>query len=236
MSESSEFWERIYEQRTRPSTGLIRGNDNAGRRVLMSEQRSTVDALSDPSVDLWLWQRKLSGLIADRASELARSSLSLCCQVDVAAAHQQLTVAVDASEIPERNLFLWAHELCGMVELLGRLGHERLLLRLQGGPAAAQAPRFHVDGGSVRLLCTYHGPGTEWLPEHAANRVELARQRDHPHRNRPIARNPRALQRTRPGWVAIIRGADNAKTPKRGLVHRSPPSREPRLLLRIDPR
>ena len=202
----------------------------------MSEEQSSVDALRDSSVDLWLWQRKLSGLIADRASELARSSLSLCCHLDVAAAHQQLTAAIEASEIPERNLFLWAHELCGLVELFGHLGHERLLLRLQGGTAAVHAPRFHVDGGSVRLLCTYHGPGTEWLPEHAVNRVELTRQRDHPHRNRRIARNPRALQRTQPGWVAIIRGAGNAKTPKRGLVHRSPSSREPRLLLRIAPR
>ena len=30
--------------------------------------------------------------------------------------------------------------------------------------SAPMCPRFHTDHVGVRLICTYVGPGTEWLP------------------------------------------------------------------------
>ena len=34
----------------------------------------------------------------------------------------------------------------------------------------AMCPRFHVDHVGIRMLCTYRGPGTEWLDDEAADR------------------------------------------------------------------
>ena len=34
-------------------------------------------------------------------------------------------------------------------------------------------PRFHVDRVPARLICSYGGIGTEWLPEYALNRSKL---------------------------------------------------------------
>ncbi|GHB18612.1 DUF1826 domain-containing protein [Salinicola rhizosphaerae] len=37
----------------------------------------------------------------------------------------------------------------------------------------AMCPRFHVDNLGVRFITTYAGPGTEWLPDDAADRRGL---------------------------------------------------------------
>ena len=37
----------------------------------------------------------------------------------------------------------------------------------------AMCPRFHVDRVPVRMICSYGGIGTEWLPEYALNRAKL---------------------------------------------------------------
>ncbi|MBL8949284.1 MAG: DUF1826 domain-containing protein, partial [Myxococcaceae bacterium] len=39
-------------------------------------------------------------------------------------------------------------------------------------------PRFHIDAVGMRMLCTYLGPGTEWIPEPALLRTALAGHRD----------------------------------------------------------
>lgn len=36
---------------------------------------------------------------------------------------------------------------------------------------SAICPKFHVDRVGIRLVCTYHGQGTEWLEDH---NVDLA--------------------------------------------------------------
>jgi hypothetical protein len=75
--------------------------------------------------------------------------------------------------------------------------------------------RFHVDTRHLRLLCTYRGPGTEWLSEAQVDRVALERGAP----NAAITRfgKPSVFERF---WVGIMKG-----DPERegfGLVHRSP--------------
>lgn len=70
--------------------------------------------------------------------------------------------------------------------------------------------KFHRDCVSARLLTTYLGPGTEWVPPgHGAEALALHRR----------YRGP--LERLPTGAVALFRGScagDGA-----GIVHRSPP-------------
>jgi len=78
--------------------------------------------------------------------------------------------------------------------------------------------RFHVDRSRLRLLCTYRGPGTEWLAEDQVNRHALATHQP----NERILRfgEPRRLE---PFWVAVMKGDRFPGNAGRGLVHRSPP-------------
>lgn len=99
---------------------------------------------------------------------------------------------------------------------------------------SAMCPRFHCDNLSVRMVTTYHGPGSEWLPEHAVNRAGLGA----PNPNRPeIVTDNSAIQRLMVGDIALIKGSGWEGCEERGLVHRSPAMTEgeTRLLMTIDP-
>lgn len=90
---------------------------------------------------------------------------------------------------------------------------------------------FHVDHVRLRLVTTYRGPGTQWLPETAVDRSALDR-RDH----ETICRSPEAIRVLAPGTVGLFKGARHPEGG--GLVHRSPPLSGTgivRLFLAIDP-
>ncbi len=98
----------------------------------------------------------------------------------------------------------------------------------------AMCPRFHCDNLPVRMVTTYHGPGSEWLPEHAVNRAGLGA----PKPERPeIVTDADAIQRLKAGDIALIKGSGWEGCEERGLVHRSPTlaDGEKRLLMTIDP-
>jgi Protein of unknown function (DUF1826) len=92
--------------------------------------------------------------------------------------------------------------------------------------------KFHTDAVGLRLLSTYHGAGTEWLPETAVDRKALGCCEAH-----DICTDISAIQRMDTGYIGILKGSvyDNKTTG--GIVHRSPPvkgERNGRLLLCVD--
>ncbi|PAU77203.1 DUF1826 domain-containing protein [Halomonas salipaludis] len=98
----------------------------------------------------------------------------------------------------------------------------------------AMCPRFHVDNLAVRLVTTYAGPASEWLPESAVERAGLGA----PHPGKPEAlRDPAAIQQLGVGDLALLKGDGWIGNEGRGLVHRSPQPApgERRLLLALDP-
>ncbi|WP_114375143.1 DUF1826 domain-containing protein [Elioraea thermophila] len=88
---------------------------------------------------------------------------------------------------------------------------------------------FHADHVGLRLLCTYAGAGTEWVPDAAVDRARFGD-------NRAALRDPAAVRRLPRFAVAILKGHAWPGNAGRGVVHRSPdasPDR-PRLLLCLD--
>jgi hypothetical protein len=94
-------------------------------------------------------------------------------------------------------------------------------------------PKFHVDALGTRLICTYRGPGTEWIEDRAVYRGALAVDG---RGNADIVVDPAAIHRLRPWDVALLLGGRSGGQ-RIGIVHRSPPVSpgQERWLLRIDP-
>ena len=91
--------------------------------------------------------------------------------------------------------------------------------------------RFHTDINDLRLLCTYNGQGTFWLPDEAANRNSHHEGGE----NEEIVLKPKLIQQANTGDVLILKGALYPEA--KAVIHRSPSieeSGEKRLLLRID--
>lgn len=93
--------------------------------------------------------------------------------------------------------------------------------------------RFHADVNDLRLLCTYSGPGTIWLPDEIVDRKSLNLGEV----NEDIVRDSKKIQQVGTGDIVILKGAIYSAEGTKAIVHRSPTIQESgqrRLLLRID--
>ena len=89
-------------------------------------------------------------------------------------------------------------------------------------------PRWHVDRVPIRMLCTYTGPGTEWLENQEVDKTKLSE---------PAIANG-ASQRAEIGEVVLLKGALWQGNTGFGAIHRSPAPasvEERRILLTLDP-
>ena len=86
--------------------------------------------------------------------------------------------------------------------------------------------RYHVDQVPLRLLVTYSGQGTEWLPDEAADRKAFSLGAP----NEKILIDKAARQFIEPWHVAIFRGGLD------GVLHKTPDSAlgEASILMRLD--
>jgi len=86
--------------------------------------------------------------------------------------------------------------------------------------------RYHVDNVPKRLLVTYAGQGTEWIPNNAADRH--AYEAGEPNSN--IIRNKNELNFIDQWSIAIFKGGSD------GILHRTPDSalNGPSILMRLD--
>lgn len=95
---------------------------------------------------------------------------------------------------------------------------------------------FHADNLHLRMLCTYAGPGTEWVENKHLSYEELGlRGRTLEETNAAIVKNSSQIRRLEPWSVAVFSGAQRENTAP--LVHRSAPvptRKEYRIRLCID--
>ena len=86
--------------------------------------------------------------------------------------------------------------------------------------------RYHIDNVPMRLLVTYAGKGTEYIPDEAADRKAF--QNGMP--NERIIKDPSAIKFMNTWDVAVFRGGS------RGLLHRTPDAalNQPSILMRLD--
>lgn len=170
-----------------------------------------------------IWQRPVDAAVQTQAAALAASER---LEIRLSLTPAQLGPDIIASITPKCDT------LCAMGALLADLqrlaGHFAAIASTLDAPRTVTlrletlhddgCRRFHVDRVRLRLLCTYLGPGTEWLTDDQVDREALAGHLP----NEAILRwgAPRRLE---PFWVAIIKGDRYPGAAGRGQVHRSPP-------------
>lgn len=125
----------------------------------------------------------------------------------------------------------WRRDLLSLLALAWRIAPQSPALRVRIERCEDDSCRlFHVDRTALRLICTYLGPGTQWLPEGAFVRGALGCGCNNHVRDWTV------LQQLAPGQVAVMKGEGYRGNAGRGLVHRSPPAspRHPRVVLVVD--
>lgn len=185
-------------------------------------------AIHDPAVTLAIWQRRLPPALVrgiDRFTVADWPGVRLATTAD--------TVRGDLGRTAARHLPApMAADIARMVRLYaGMVATRTVALRLDA-VADDGCAYFHVDHVGVRLLCTYRGAGTLWLPDDAVNRTALGTGN-----NDAVSAGPGRVRSLATGHVALAKGEAWPGNRGRGLVHRSPPADAkgpPRLLLVLD--
>jgi len=98
-------------------------------------------------------------------------------------------------------------------------------------------PRFHADNVVCRLVTTYIGPATQWLPNSLINREKLGNGNlGLPDDKSGLFSKKTDIQQLDSGDVALLKGRAWKGNEESGLVHRSPyeASQYKRLYLTID--
>lgn len=198
-------------------------------------------AILDPDVHVAVWQRpedpRILALLALPECRLARDSRTVIRSADPGARAQIAGLLPNnAAGIDPVGAAALAEDMHGLVEAFAELvAADELMVSLEA-PDEATCPRFHVDRVGIRMLVTYCGPGTEWLPHEHVDRRWLG---DAGHglldEQSGLIRPGAQVQHAPPFAVVLLKGEAWPAAQDFGAVHRSPdPAGRRRVLLRVD--
>ncbi len=210
--------------------------------VLSSPEPEILAGIAERHVALCIWERPVQPQVAVFLARFVESGAPL--EVD-AVVETGESVGDDpllreqfCGHLSDPALALLLEDIGRLVELFrGASGMERVRVRLTRVVDAACAA-FHVDSLPLRMLCTYHGDGMQWVPDDAACRRQLGiRGRSLRRANAAIVPDPARIE-TLPRWHAgIFKGRTHPEGGALALIHRSAPQcceRHPRIRLVLD--
>lgn len=187
-----------------------------------ASERAALDAfepLHRGEIDLVSWRRTLPSGLDEHLDAWLSSEPARFDQI-ISSSDDDLSITTRGVAEPARAWL--TRDVVRLVACFARFVDARKL-RVAFGPVRTdQCRKFHVDFVSYRLVTTYVGPGTEWVPDDAVRREALEDPPACPHEaNRAILRDASAVRRAEPGEVIVMKGA--LRSSLGGAVHRSPP-------------
>lgn len=196
-------------------------------------QPDVLHQILTPGVNLSLWRRPTQTATTQELATLAPSDLAdVRCPTSRDAFDEDVSTLLQQQDLDPLALKHWRVDLHRLADLYFSVSEDRdVTLRLVT-TGDDECRRFHVDRTHLRLLCTYRGPGTEWLTNEQVDR--LAQCTGAPNEDIIRCGEPSQLD---PFWVGIMKGDAYPGNAGYGLVHRSPPiagSGQTRVLFCLD--
>jgi hypothetical protein len=195
----------------------------------------------DEGCEVAVWERGLDLQVAASVSAWTRQtdlSMDVSGPPDHSMTARLLGELLGAGCAPGKALRMFAVDVTFLAGVFARLdGRDDVRVRLETLRDDG-CTKFHVDFLRLRLLCTYAGPGTEWVPGAHVNRAALGNTAATiEEANRRIVPDPGVVRVAPTGAVMVFKGSGFSGKRGEGLVHRSHPVRhegEVRLRLCID--
>ncbi|WP_261882898.1 DUF1826 domain-containing protein [Vibrio pelagius] len=184
-------------------------------------------------LNMVVWERAFSEELTQAIDEFISNNPDFSKSVNVSSesAYQELQKSLD--DLPP-TLVQNIAELVDMFCCLFDLKDAGVRLATLN---SAMCPRFHVDRVPCRLVTTFHGTATQWLPNHVLDRSKLGHgSNGQPDHLSGLYQDESDVQQLSCGDVALLKGGAWIGNEETALVHRSPmiSAQENRLLLTID--
>jgi len=218
------------------SPSVAANNQNtglAGNDVALINDVSDVARIFDDGCRVVVLSRDMADEVSDAAKSFVGTGFNLKVAVKsgVASLHGA-DARLDKAVALRSDIEEWVElmsELTGAPEIgvrLVEMGH-------------SMCPRFHTDQVTVRLICTYDGPASEYLAESDVDRSRLPSHAaaDDDEADALILREGGAIRRAQRGDIVLVKGESWPDREPLGAVHRSPAQArdERRLVLTLDP-
>ncbi|XOV84185.1 MAG: DUF1826 domain-containing protein [bacterium] len=170
-------------------------------------------------VNMAIWQRELNRELKDAADAFSASHPRFECGLIVSPDNALDTLKKEIPKLPAalaEDVTDLVDMFCSLFELTSTGMRLAVLDK-------AMCPRFHVDHVPCRLVTTYKGIATQWLPHTVVDRSRLGPgsngQADH---TSGLYKAAGDVQQLTSGDVALLKGEGWPSNENAGLVHRSP--------------
>ena len=183
----------------------------------VDSERTALRAIAAPDVNVAVWQRRLP---VQLVTELDQWAATAPLAFDGVLTAENCDLSQIAPKLSARHAAVLRADVRRLVGLFLELSEVTSFRLSFGAVCGNQCRKFHVDYLWLRLITTYVGPGTEWLPDDAVDRqglqpsVESAQAA-----NQKVVRYPAEIRRAQAGDVVLLKGAQASRLP---AVHRSP--------------
>ncbi|MCK7460349.1 DUF1826 domain-containing protein [Idiomarina aminovorans] len=190
----------------------------------LGERASVLTDIYDDKKNIAVWRRSLPETLETYFDRTLEQQKLVNVAREIGAGSMVSDIGYALSRFPENTQFSQhVEELVDMFSCLFDLSRVGLRIRTLD---TAMCPKFHVDRVPCRLVTTFSGSGTQWLPHESVDRSGGHFE--------PIERLIRNLNC---GDVGLLKGELWQGNENRGLVHRSPTlatGENQRLLLTLD--
>jgi len=183
---------------------------------ITSNTPEVLRSILDPNVNLTLWQRPEQNPVARELARLSALSLrDVRRGTSLKSFDEDLIELLLQQGLEPSDFENLRKDMKRLIKIFSPISKGQPITFRLLTTNRDDCKRFHLDRTRLRLMCTYRGPGTEWLPEGQLDRA--AQSRGAP--NESIIRFGKPSQ-FNTFWVGIAKGdPDNTG---QGLVHRSP--------------
>ena len=205
------------------------------RHSMVGGQSDIFSSIYQQETHIVIWQRSLSTSLSQSAETIlfTKPSLEMSMVLSPRDAFENLKKAIGPSQeskVLSKDIAQLVNMFCSLFE------QKRAVIRLSALDRT-MCPRFHVDWVPCRLITTYQGVATEWLPHNVADRSKLGTgNMGKPDELSGLFDSSSDIQQLNCGDIALLKGEIWENNEGAGVIHRSPQLSgvNCRLLLTID--
>ena len=196
-------------------------NINTKKHYSISNDISKISNIFNREINISIWKRNLNSNIL-HASEILLTKNSDLQFSELINKNFSIDFLVDKIGADEK-LIPFYEDIQYLTKLFCELFDIRDAWLRIDAIDKPMCPRFHADHLKCRLVTTYYGPGTQWLPNSLVNRNKLG------HGNNGLADDISGLfskksdiENLDVGDIGLLKGEAWVNNEGLGLVHRSP--------------
>ena len=188
---------------------------------VVGQTTESLTRIYEEQINLVALERELTTEVTEFCRQLAKSKPNF--NLRSAIPHEASIDSLNSTLPDLPGKFEFVEDLALLIDMyaclfdLGEVGLRMQVLN------RAMCPRFHTDKLGCRLVTTYLGTGTEWLPNHGLDRTKLGRGSNGlPDADTGLYLTESCIRQVTAGDIVLLKGEGWHGNEDFGAVHRSP--------------